>query len=102
LPRLVRSPGTGGNSSTRGSTPRDKAEDLRREAERQRKEAERARTNTFKAAFDDFYEEHLRSLRTGDVVKGVIEKHVIRVLGDRPFCEITRAEDIGCGPWPSG
>jgi integrase len=76
----------------KGIDPKDKAEDARREAERQRKEAERARANTFKAAFDDFYEEHLKSLRTGDVVKGVIKKHVIPVLGDRPLSEITRAE----------
>lgn len=76
----------------KGIDPKDKAEDARREAERERKEAERARANTFKAAFGDFYEEHLRSLRTGDVVKGVIEKHVIPVLGHRPLSEITRAE----------
>jgi integrase len=76
----------------KGVDPKTKVEASRRDAEHLRKEAERRRKNTFAAAFEAFAEEHLSTLRTGAVVKGVIAKHVVPVLGDRPLSEITRAD----------
>jgi integrase len=69
----------------KGVDPRDKAEAARRAATA-------AKANTFQAAFEDFAREHLSQLRTGAVVAGVIKKHVLPVLGDRPLGEITRAD----------
>jgi integrase len=76
----------------KGIDPKDRAEDAKREAQRARLEAERRRANTFAAAFDAFADEHLATLRTGAVVKSIIKKHVLPVLGDRPLAEITRAD----------
>jgi integrase len=76
----------------KGIDPKVKAQDVRRDAERLRREAERQQANTFAAAFDAFAQEHLAQLRTGDVVQGVIKKHVIPIFGARPLSEITRAE----------
>ena len=76
----------------RGVDPKDKAEAVRRDAEAAKREGERQRANTFRSAFDAFAEEHLATLRSGAVVKGVIEKHVLPVLGGRPLAEITRAD----------
>jgi integrase len=72
--------------------PKDKAEAVRRDAEAARREAERLRANTFRAAFEAYAKEHLVTLRTGAIVAGVIEKHVMPLLGDRPLAEITRAD----------
>ena len=69
----------------KGIDPKAKAQAVTREAERQR-------ANTFKAAFEAFAQEHLARLRTGDVVKGVIAKHVLPLFGDRPLADITRAD----------
>jgi integrase len=66
--------------------------DPRAKAEAAQRAAVAARANTFKAAFADFAKEHLSQLRTGHVVEGVIAKHVLRVFGDRPLGEITRAD----------
>ena len=79
----------------KGIDPKDRAEAARRDAEAAKREAERQQANTFRAAFATFAEEHLSTLRTGDVVKGVIDKHVLPVLGGRPLREITRAEAKG-------
>ena len=76
----------------KGIDPKAKAEAVRRDAERERLEAKRRQANTFAAAFEAFAQEHLATLRTGDVVKGVIEKHVVPVLGDRALADITRAD----------
>lgn len=75
-----------------GVDPKNKAEAAKRDAEAARREGERRKANTFRVAFDAFAQEHLATLRTGDVVKGVIEKHVLPVLGGRPLAEITRAD----------
>jgi hypothetical protein len=74
-----------------GLDPKDKADAKRREAECARSKPN-GEANTFAAAFDAFAQEHLSTLRTGAVVKGVIEKHVIPIFGKRPLAEITRAE----------
>jgi integrase len=76
----------------RGVDPRDKAEAVRRDAEAAKRVAEREQANTFRAAFGAFNQEHLSTLRTGVVVAGVFEKHVMPVFGDRLLAEITRAE----------
>jgi integrase len=76
----------------KGIDPKTKAEAAKRDVETAKIEAERQRANTFAAAFDAFAQEHLTTLRTGDVVRGVIEKHVMPVFGKRPLAEITRAE----------
>jgi integrase len=76
----------------KGIDPKDKAEAAKRDVEAAKIQAERQRANTFAAAFDAFAQEHLSTLRTGDVVKGVVEKHVMPVFGKRPLAEITRAE----------
>ena len=76
----------------KGIDPKDRAEAAKRDAETAKIEAERQRANTFASAFDAFAQEHLSTLRTGDVVKGVVEKHVMPVFGKRPLAEITRAE----------
>jgi integrase len=62
-----------------------------KEASRQRQE-ERRRADTFAAAFDAFADDHLSTLRTGKVVKGVIAKHVVPKWGSRPISEIRRAD----------
>jgi len=76
----------------KGIDPKSKAAAVRRDAEAAKAEAERQRANTFAAAFDAFDQEHLSTLRTGVVVKGVIEKHVMPVFGQRPLAEIARAD----------
>jgi integrase len=75
-----------------GVDPKDKADGARRAAEAAKKETERRQANTFAAAFGSFAQEHLSTLRTGAVVAGVIEKHVMSVFGARPLAEITRAD----------
>lgn len=62
-----------------------------KEAARQRQE-ERRRADTFAAAFEQFSDDHLSTLRTGKVVKGVIAKHVMPKWGSRPISEIRRAD----------
>jgi hypothetical protein len=62
-----------------------------KEATRQRQE-ERRRADTFAAAFNAFADDHLSTLRTGKVVKGVIAKHVTPKWGQRPISEIKRAD----------
>lgn len=76
----------------KGIDPRDKAAAVRRDAATARREAERRQANTFKAAFEAYAEDHLNTLRTGDIIEGVIKKHILPVLGDRPLAEITRFE----------
>jgi integrase len=76
----------------KGIDPKDKAEAVRHNAEAARREADRRRANTFRTAFEAYAKEHLAALRTGAIVAGVIEKHVMPVLGDRPLAEITRAD----------
>ena len=75
-----------------GIDPKDKAEAARLDAERAKREVERRQANTFRAAFEAFEQEHLSTLRTGEVVAGVVRKHVFPTLGDRPLVEITRAD----------
>lgn len=79
----------------KGVDPKQKAEADRRAEEAAKREAERRQANTFKAAFETFAEEHLSTLRTGAVVKGVIEKHVMPIFGARPLTEISRADGNG-------
>ena len=76
----------------KGIDPAAQAEAERRAVEAAKREAERRAQDTFRAAYEAFAEEHLSTLRTGRVVKGVIAKHVYPILGDRPLTEITRAE----------
>jgi integrase len=76
----------------KGIDPRHKAAAVREAAARARAEEERRAANTFEAAFKAFADEHLSTLRTGNVVKGVLKKHVMPALGKRPLAEIARAE----------
>ena len=69
----------------RGIDPKKKAADL------QRQEARR-RADTFRAAFDVFAEDHLKTLRTGAAVRRTVEKQVFPAWGDRPLAEIRRAD----------
>ena len=62
-----------------------------KEAER-RREDERRRADTFRAAFDAFADDHLSSLRTGDVVAKAVRKLVYPHWADRPISEIRRAD----------
>jgi integrase len=66
--------------------------DPKAKAKAAQRNAERLRANTFRAAFEAFADEHLSTLRTGAVVKRVVEKHVVPVFGDRPLSELTRAD----------
>jgi integrase len=75
-----------------GIDPRDKAAAARRDAAATRREAERRQANTFKAAFEAYARDHLATLRTGDIIEGIIKKHILPVFGDRPLAEITRFE----------
>ena len=77
------------NDIAEGVDPKDKAEAAKRAAEAARREAERRQANTFGLAFEAFRQEHLAKLRTGAVVAGVIEKHVMPVFCDTPLAEIT-------------
>ena len=76
----------------KGVDPKDKAEAVRRDAEAAKKETERRQANTFKTAFAVYARDHLVTLRTGDIVEGVVKKHILPVLGHRPLEEITRFE----------
>lgn len=76
----------------KGIDPKTKLATERQAAERERVEMERRRRNTFSAAFESFFDEHLANLRTGNVVKGVVVKHVYPALGDRPLAEIERED----------
>lgn len=84
----------------KGIDPKDKAEASRRAAEASRREEARKAKNTFEAAFKDYVEERRgdrdddgrTKMRTLDVVDGVVKKHVLPILGNRPLGEITRAE----------
>jgi integrase len=75
-----------------GIDPKDKAEAARLDTERAKREVERRQANTFRVAFEAFEQEHLSTLRTGEVVAGVVRKHVFPTLGDWPLVEITRAD----------
>ena len=69
----------------KGIDPKEKAA----EAER---EKQRLRANTFSAAFADFAEDHLKTLRSGAVVEAQVRKHVFPALENRPMREIRRSE----------
>jgi integrase len=69
----------------KGIDPKQKAA----EAER---EKQRLRANTFGAAFANFAEDHLSTLRTGAVVDAQVRKHVFPSLENRPMREIKRSE----------
>ena len=75
----------------RGSDPKVKA------AEAKRLEAAR-RDDTFRAAFEAYDKQHLshpkKPLRTGRVVKLVVEKHVYPVWGEWPLTDIKRRHVI--------
>jgi integrase len=60
--------------------------------EQQQREEERRRASTFAAAFATFAREHLATLRTGNAVNRVVEKHVFPRWADRPISDIRRAE----------
>ncbi|MEJ0096222.1 MAG: tyrosine-type recombinase/integrase [Methylocella sp.] len=62
-----------------------------KEADRLRQEARR-RADTFASAFDAFAEDHLSTLRTGDVVKKAVRKHAYPLWAERPISEIKRAD----------
>ncbi len=69
----------------KGIDPKEKAAEAQREKQR-------LRANTFGAAFADFAEDHLKTLRTGAVVEAQVRKHVFPTLENRPMREIKRAE----------
>ncbi len=83
-----------------GIDPREKAEAEREAARNAAEAAERAEQqaaeNTFAKAWAAYIEERKGDSngrnRTLDVVDGVIKKHVIHKLGDRPLTAITRVE----------
>jgi integrase len=52
----------------------------------------RPRAVTFLVAFNAFADDHLSTLRTGQSVKRIIEKHVFPSWAERPIAEIARAD----------
>jgi integrase len=81
-------------------TARGWLEDIRQgvdpkvKAEGKRRHEERKRADSFSATFESYADDQLSTLRTGNVVKGVIKKHVIPRWGDRPVSEIRRADAL--------
>jgi integrase len=69
----------------KGIDPKERAAEAAREKQR-------LKANTFGAAFADYAEEHLRTLRTGAAVEAQVRKHVLPALENRPLREIKRAE----------
>lgn len=79
---------------------REWLEDIRRgidpkvKAEGRRRQEEQRRADSFSATFESYAEDRLSALRTGDVVKSVIRKHVTPRWGDRPISEIRRTDAL--------
>jgi integrase len=69
----------------KGIDPKEKAAEAAREQQR-------LRANTFGAAFADYAEERLRTLRTGAAVEAQVRKHIFPTLESRPLRELKRAE----------
>ena len=69
----------------RGIDPKEKAAEAAREQQRRR-------ANTFGAAFANFAEDHLKTLRTGAAVEAAVKNHVFPSLESRPMREIRRSE----------
>ena len=63
-------------------------------AEGRRRQEEQRRADSFSATFKSYAEDRLSALRTGDVVKSVIRKHVTPRWGDRPISEIRRTDAL--------
>jgi integrase len=68
--------------------------DPKAKAEGKRRHEERKRAESFSATFESYADDHLSHLRTGNVVRGVVKKHVIPRWGDRPISEIRRADAL--------
>jgi len=71
-----------------GVDPKEKAEEAARERQR-------LKANTFGAAFANFADDHLKTLRTGAAVEAAVKKHVFPALENRPIREIKRSEILG-------
>src|SRR5580658_3390872 len=69
----------------KGIDPKEKAAEAAREQQR-------LRANTFAAAFANFAEDHLKTLRTGAAVDAAVKNHVFPALESRPMREIRRSE----------
>jgi integrase len=68
-----------------GLDPKAREVDLRQAAARQS-------AVTFRIAFNAFAEDHLSTLRTGQSVRRIIQKHVFPGWAERPIAEISRAD----------
>jgi integrase len=68
-----------------GIDPKEKAAEVAREQQR-------LRANTFGAAFANFAEDHLKTLRTGAAVAAAVRNHAFPALENRPMREIRRSE----------
>jgi integrase len=79
---------------------REWREDLRQgvdpktKAERQRREDARHRAETFEVAFESYYEDRLKQLRTGDVVRSTVRRLAYPKWGDRPIKELRRSDVV--------
>jgi integrase len=69
----------------KGIDPKEKAAEAVREQQR-------LKANTFGAAFANFAEDHLKTLRTGAAVEAAVKNHVFPSLENRPMREIRRSE----------
>jgi integrase len=68
--------------------------DPKEKAARQRREEARRKVETFAAAFDAYAEDRLSQLRSGKVVKSVVERLVYPDWGARPMREIKRSDGV--------
>ena len=69
----------------KGIDPKEKAAEVVREQLR-------LKANTFGAAFANFVDDHLKTLRTGAAVEAAVKNHVFPSLESRPMREIRRSE----------
>jgi integrase len=70
----------------------DRGVDPKAKAAEQRLEDERRRAETFAATFEQYAEDHLSTLRTGNAVRKAIENHVLPHWGNRPVSDIRRKD----------
>lgn len=66
--------------------------DPKLEAERQRREEAKRRASTFKAEFENYADDKLARLRSGDAVKATVARYATPAWGDMPLKEIKRAD----------